>query len=98
MKVTFGLFSRKKPSGQFFVNGEPVLSLMNATSYAVHHSSGKLKDLKGNLSASSSGLNSSVPTGLTYIEYLLLPARARISISYVCDVPGEGFLSLKRIN
>lgn len=80
------------------MNGEPVLSLMNSTAYAVHHSSGKLKDLKANTSqAGSAPLNTSVPTGLTYIEYLMLPPRARVSLSYVCDSPGEGFLSIKRL-
>ena len=71
---------------------------MNSTSYAVHHSSGKLKDSKGGVNSPNNGLNSSVPTGLTFIEFVMLPARARISISYVCDMPGEGFLGIKRIN
>jgi hypothetical protein len=93
------LFSKKKPSGQFMVNGEPVLSLMNSTAYAVHHSSGKLKDLKSNASqAGNASLNSSVPTGLTYVEFLMLPPRARVSLTFVCDGPGEGFLSLRRLN
>lgn len=98
-EVTFGLFSKKKPSGQFMVNGEPVLSLMNSTAYAVHHSSGKLKDLKSNAAqAGNQALNSTVPTGLTYVEFLMLPPRARVSLTYVCDSPGEGFLSLRRLN
>lgn len=98
-QVSFGLFAKKKPTGVFLVNGEPVLSLVNSNSYAIHHTSGKLKDLKGSLAdPQAAPLNSSVPTGLTFIDFLLLPARARISLKFVCDVPGEGFLNLKRVS
>lgn len=87
-EVTLGVFSRKKPTCQVFLNGEPLLSMANANSYVVHHSSGKLKDVKSALSG---------PTGLTMVEYFLLPHRARISVSYVCDLPGEGFICIRRI-
>lgn len=35
--------------------------------------------------------------GLTGIEFLILPPRAKISISYGGEPSGEGFLSLKRL-
>lgn len=34
-EVSFGFFTRKKPSVQLLVNGEPVLSAVNSASYAV---------------------------------------------------------------
>ena len=73
------------------VNGEPVISAINSTAYAVHHSSGRLKDIK----TSSKGSNGI--TGMTFIDYLLLPANARISLVYNCDKVGEGFLCIQRV-
>ena len=31
------------------------------------------------------------------VDYLMIPAKARISISYSSETMGEGFLSLKRL-
>ena len=41
-EVTFGFFTRRKPSVRLLVNGEPVLAAVNSASYVVHHSSGRL--------------------------------------------------------
>jgi hypothetical protein len=41
-EITFGFFSRRKPTVQLLVNSEPVLSAVNNNSYVVHHSSGRL--------------------------------------------------------
>jgi hypothetical protein len=73
------------------INGEPVISAINSTAYAVHHSSGKLKDLK----TSSKGSNGI--TGMTFIDYLLLPANARVALVYNCDKIGEGFMGIQRV-
>ena len=35
--------------------------------------------------------------GLTLIDFIALPARARISISYSGDVGAEGFLGLRKL-
>ena len=61
---------------------------MNFFRYVIHHSSGKLKDVKhpyGNI------------TGLTMIDYVVLPARARLSFTYSGEIGGEGFFGLKRL-
>jgi len=88
-EVTFGFFTRKKPSVQLLVNGEPVLSAVNSASYAVHHSSGRLAAVgphpAGNV------------TGLTLLDYLALPPKARVSISYQGEEGGEGFLGLRKM-
>lgn len=88
-EVTFGFFTRKKPTVQLLVNGEPVLSAVNSASYAVHHSSGRLAAVgphpAGNV------------TGLTLIDYLALPPKARISCSYQGEEGGEGFMGLRKM-
>ena len=88
-EVSFGFFTRKKPSVQLLVNGEPVLSAVNSASYAVHHSSGRLAAVgphpAGNV------------TGLTLIDYIALPPKARISCSYQGEEGGEGFLGLRKL-
>src|SRR3990167_783676 len=49
-EFTLAVFSRKKPTCQVFLNGEPLLSMVNSNSYVVNHSGGKLKDVKSPLS------------------------------------------------
>jgi hypothetical protein len=68
-----GFYSRKKPTVQIIVNGNSVISAVNSNSYVVHHSSGKLKDVKSKENPVS---------GLTLVDFFLLPARARLAISY----------------
>jgi hypothetical protein len=58
------------------VNGDPVLSAINSASYVIHHTSGKMKDIKINRHPSGN------ITGLTMLDFLLLPARARLSNKY----------------
>jgi hypothetical protein len=36
-------------------------------------------------------------TGLTLIDFLALPPRARVAITYSGEEIGEGFLSLKKL-
>ena len=88
-EVTFGFFTRKKPAIQLLVNGEPVLAAINSASYVVHHSSGRL---------SSTGQHpAGNVTGLTLIDFLALPPRARIAVTYNGEEGGEGFLSMKKL-
>lgn len=86
-EITFGFFASKKPTVQLMVNGEAVLSAVNNSSYVIHHSSGKLKTAKspGNIG------------GMTLLDFINLPARARISISYTGEATGDGFMSLRKL-
>lgn len=88
-EVTFGFFTRKKPAVQLLVNGEPVVSAVNSASYAVHHSSGRLSAVgphpAGNI------------TGLTLIDFLALPPKARVSVTYQGEEGGEGFMGLRKM-
>ncbi|KAJ4453016.1 hypothetical protein PAPYR_12632 [Paratrimastix pyriformis] len=88
-EVTFGFFADKKPAVQLLVNGEPVLSAINSASYVMHHSSGRLTAVgahpEGNI------------TGLTMIDFLALPARARLAVSYNGEEGAEGFFGLRKL-
>jgi len=74
---------------QLLVNGEAVLSGMNNSSYVLHHSSGKVKQIAGHSAGNV--------TGLTMIDYLALPARARLSLCYTGDARGEGFFGVRKL-
>ena len=74
---------------QLLVNGEPVLSAVNSSSYAVHHSSGRLAAV-GPHSAGN-------VTGLTLIDYLALPPKAKVACTYQGEEGGEGFLGLRKM-
>jgi len=96
-EVSLGFFSAKKPTVQVLVNGETILSAVNSSSYVIHHSSGKL----ANMGKHSSGGHL---TGLTLTDYIMLPARARVSISYASGSKtelvhkgSEGFLGLRKL-
>ena len=88
-EINFGFFAGRKPTVQLLVNGEVVLSAMNSASYVVHHSSGRLR--------STGSHSSGNVAGLTLVDFLALPARARISITYTGDADAEGFLSLRKL-
>ena len=65
---------------QLLVNGEPVLAAVNSASYVLHHSSGRLTSMgrhpAGNV------------TGLTLIDFIALPPRAKISVTYSGETGG----------
>ena len=88
-EVTFGFFTRKKPAVQLLVNGDPVLAAVNSASYVLHHSSGRLTSVgrhpAGNV------------TGLTLIDFIALPPKAKIAVTSAGERGGEGFLSLKKL-
>ena len=82
------------------VNGETILSCVNSASYVIHHGSGKLSNGGKNLTGGNL-------TGLTLVDFLALPARARIQISYagsgkaggseLMSKNSQGFLGLKKL-
>ena len=89
-EISFGFYSAKQPTVQVLVNGEPILSAVNTSSYVIHHSAGKLKQTGKQHSAGNL-------TGLTMIDFIALPARARISLSYSGAPKCEGFLGLRKL-
>ena len=81
-EISLGFFCQKKPTVQVLVNGETILTAVNSASFVIHHSSGKLTN-------GGRGVNGPL-TGLTLIDYVSLPARARLSISYAGPNGGKG--------
>ena len=55
----------------------------------IHHSSGKLK--------SSNKHKEGNIAGLTLVDFIALPARARISISFSGENTAEGFVGLRKL-
>lgn len=87
-EIVFGFFTKKKPTVQLLLNGEPCLSAVNSASQLLHHSSSRLANVQhpaGNV------------TGLTLIDFLALPAKAKLSIAYSGETAAEGFLSLRKL-
>ena len=88
-EVTFGFFARRKPAVRLLVDGEPVLAAVNSASYVTHHSSGRL--------TSATRHPAGNVTGLTLIDFLALPAKAKVAVAYEGETGAEGFLSLKKL-
>lgn len=88
-EICFGFYAKKKPTVQLHINGEPVLSAINSASYVVHHSSGRVASITGHSSGNI--------TGLTLIDFIAIPERAKVAISYSGDEKAEGFMSLRKL-
>jgi hypothetical protein len=43
-EITMGIFAEKKPTVQILINGEPVISAVNSSSYLIHHTANKFKN------------------------------------------------------
>ena len=100
-EISFGFYTgmAKKPTVQVLVNGETILSAVNSSSYVIHHSAGKFKGGAATVAAGSSktpgsGCNL---TGLTLIDFIALPAKARVSLSYSGEPGAEGFFGLRKL-
>jgi hypothetical protein len=81
-----GFYSKKKPTIQILINGKVVMSAVNSSSYVIHHSSGKLK-----------GIEPTEMSGLTLVDFFLIPEHSKIAIAYSGDVKGEGFINIHRL-
>lgn len=46
LQVMFGFFTKKKPTVQLLLNGEPCLSAINSASQLLHHSSSRLANVQ----------------------------------------------------
>ena len=88
-KILMGFFADKKPMIQILVNGEVIISAINSNSYVIHQSPGGR--MKGTGKTSFGNV-----TGLTLVDFILLPDNAKISVSYTGE-KGIGFLELKKL-
>ena len=74
---------------RLLVDGEPVLAAVNSASYVTHHSSGRL--------TSATRHPAGNVTGLTLIDFLALPAKARWPSRTRGDETGGGLPCPSRI-
>ena len=88
-EIKMGFFADKKPMIQILVNGEVIISAINSNSYVIHQSPGGR--MKGTGKTSFGNV-----TGLTLVDFILLPDNAKISVSYTGE-KGIGFLGIKKL-
>ena len=88
-EVKMGFYADKKPMIQILINGEVIISAINSNSYVIHQSPGGR--MKGTGKASFGNV-----TGLTLVDFILLPDNTKLSISYTGET-GIGFLGLKKL-
>ena len=88
-EIKMGFFADKKPMIQILVNGEVVISAINSNSYVIHQSPGGRMNGTGKTSFGN-------VTGLTLIDFILLPDNAKLSVSYTGE-KGIGFLGIKKL-
>ena len=85
--LSFGFYSKRPPIVKILVNNEVAMTVLGGNS-----------NCSNNAAITTVGRHSAGNiTGLTLNEYVALPARARISLSFECDQLGEGFFSLRKL-
>ena len=88
-EINMGFYADKKPMVQIMINGEVVISAINSNSFVIHQSPGGR--MKGTGKTSFGNV-----TGLTMVDFIILPDKAKLSISYTGE-EGIGFLGLKKL-
>ena len=88
-EINIGFYADKKPMVQIMVNGEVIISAINSNSFVIHQSSGGR--MKGSGKTSFGNV-----TGLTMVDFIILPDKAKLSITYTGE-EGIGFLGLKKL-
>ena len=85
--LSFGFYTKKQPIVNILVNNEVAMTV------------GKGAAQNTNTSAITTiGRHSAGNIcGLTLNEYVALPARARVSLSFECEHIGEGFFQLRKL-
>ena len=88
-EIKMGFYADKKPMVQVMINGEVIISAINSNSFVIHQSPGGR--MKGSGKTSFGNV-----TGLTMIDFIILPDKAKLSITYTGE-EGIGFLGLKKL-
>ena len=86
-ELNFGFYSDKKPNIQIIVNGEIIINTqINNNSIANNNNLTKMngKNTSGNI------------TGLSVIEFIMLPKQSKLSVFYNGGI-GTGFIGLKKL-
>jgi hypothetical protein len=101
-ELTLGFFAETDPDLQLLVNGEPVLFNSAATTHHHQHSARPHKALAGVLPLAKRGLqrarhSAGNVTGYTAIDFVALPARARITLLFQGEMGAQGFFGLRKL-
>ena len=88
-EINLCFFARKKPVLQLLVNGEAVIESNNVSSYIAHRASGSWVGVGRH--------STGQVTGLSLVEFLSLPPRAKVSVTYQGEEGVQGFLGLRKI-
>ena len=85
--LSFGFYSKRQPKVNILVNNEIAMTVGGGTAQSPNTSAITTvgRHSAGNI------------CGLTINEYVALPARARISLSFECEHIGEGFFQLRKL-
>ena len=88
-ELNFGFYSDKKPNIQIIVNGEIIINSQNTNnnSSIINNNNNSITNRKNN------GVNI---TGLSVIEFIMLPKQSKISVCYNGGI-GTGFIGLKKL-
>ena len=70
---------------QVFLNGEALMTCNSSRQNKENSVSNTAKHSAGNV------------TGLTHVDFIALPARARLVLVYSGEAYGEGFISLRKL-
>lgn len=91
-EIQFGFFSRNPPRVSVQVNGDAVLTVCGApNNWPIQQHVPKTGVV------SSGRYTGSYITGLTHIDFLVMPAKAKVSFRYQGDVDTEGFVCLRKV-
>ena len=105
-ELTLGFFAETDPDLQLLVNGEPVLFNSAATTHHLQqhhqHSARPHKALAGVAPLAKRGLqrarhSAGNVTGYTAVDFVALPARARITLLFQGELGAQGFFGLRKL-
>ena len=88
-ELQLSFYSRRRPVVKIHVNSEPIYTITSGSQAITCHAGGRL--------LSSGRFNSSGITGMTFIDFIALPAKSRISITYQGDEEAEAFIGLRKL-
>ena len=90
--MQLGFFTERNPAVHLLVNGEPVLaaSAGGRASLSSKAASGGGVVRRGRHSAGN-------VTGWTVVDFLALPARAKVTVTYEGQADAQGFISLRKL-
>jgi hypothetical protein len=92
-QLSLGFYSRKLPKLKVYVNNEVIFTILPP----LNDSNKENQSANSNRSVITAKHSAGNIAGLTFTEFIALPARARLSVGYDSETLGEGFFQLKKL-